>query len=213
MKQEQLILKRFSELAQKAVTIEQTQYSDDYRTFVDTQKYHEWATSAMGLIQRMFGVDSSQYINFKISYDRFQGYDYNFHKSLGIFNAAKEDYEGGYLFSIKSLVSAEVLDSVLGQALELLAANYKDSACVVAGVALETTLKELCKKNNIGLGKLDKMNADLCKAGLYNVGLQKQITAWADRRNNAAHGTWNAYTKDDVKDMIDGVARFMSEHL
>ena len=57
------------------------------------------------------------------------------------------------------------------------------------------------------------MNADLRKAGIYNVGMQKQITAWADRRNSAAHGDWHEYTDDDVKAMIEGVNRFIAERL
>jgi len=57
------------------------------------------------------------------------------------------------------------------------------------------------------------MNADLYKLGLYNSGMQKQITAWVDRRNNAAHGKWDAYTEEDVKDMINGINRFIAEHL
>lgn len=57
------------------------------------------------------------------------------------------------------------------------------------------------------------MNVDLCKAGLYNVTKQKQITAWAGLRNDAAHGDWDKYTSDDVQDMIKGVRRFMADFL
>jgi hypothetical protein len=72
---------------------------------------------------------------------------------------------------------------------------------------------ELCTRQGIPHGKLDKMNADLCKAGIYNMGWQKQITAWAERRNKAAHGDWSAYNADDVEDMIKGVNRFIAEYL
>jgi hypothetical protein len=57
------------------------------------------------------------------------------------------------------------------------------------------------------------MNADLCKAGVYNMGMQKQITAWAERRNKAAHGEWNDYNADDVADMIRGANRLIAEYL
>ena len=114
---------------------------------------------------------------------------------------------------VRGLIQAEVFDDVLEQATELLQAGYKDAACIVAGVALETTLKELCTRNGIPHSKLDRMNADLCKAGIYNMGMQKQITAWAERRNRAAHGEWKAYNEADVKDMIRGVTRMIAEHL
>jgi hypothetical protein len=83
-----------------------------------------------------------------------------------------------------------VFDDMLEQAQALLSAGHKDPACVVAGVAFETTLDDLCARKGIPHAKLDKMNADLAKAGLYNKGMQKQITAWADRRNSAALGDW-----------------------
>ena len=57
------------------------------------------------------------------------------------------------------------------------------------------------------------MNAGLAKADLYNKSMQKQITAWAGRGNDAAHGKWDAYTDEDVKDMVVGVRRFIAEHL
>jgi HEPN domain-containing protein len=117
------------------------------------------------------------------------------------------------LFNVRALVQAEVLDNALEQAAELLRAGYKDPACVVAGVTLETALKELCTRQGVAHGKLDKMNADLCKAGVYNMGWQKQITAWAERRNKAAHGDWAVYNNADVDDMIKGVTRFIAEYL
>ena len=43
--------------------------------------------------------------------------------------AAKEDYEGGYLFNIRGLIRREVFDDVLEQALDPLHAGYKDPSC------------------------------------------------------------------------------------
>ena len=127
--------------------------------------------------------------------------------------AAKEDYEGGYLFNLRSLVKAEVLSDATEQAEALLTAGYKDPACVVAGIALEVAIKELATRNSIPLSKLDKMNVDLCKVGIYNVAKQKQVTAWADLRNKAAHGQWASYSDADVRDMLAGVERFVADHL
>jgi hypothetical protein len=55
----------------------------------------------------------------------------------------------------------------------------KFAAAVIAGTVLETALRQLC---------LDRMNADLAKAGVYNSLMQKRITALAAIRNRAAHG-------------------------
>ena len=85
--------------------------------------------------------------------------------------------------------------------------------CVVAGVALEIAIKELCTRSNISYAKLDTMNIELCKKGAYNLGMQKQVTTWAHSRNKAAHGEWKEYTDADVQDLIRGVARFVAEYL
>ena len=134
-------------------------------------------------------------------------------KLMAVLTAAKEDYEGGYLNTIRNLIHAEVFDTELEQAEELLVARYHAAAAVVAGVVLETTLRQMCEDNHLDLGKLDKMNADLAKAGVFNKLVQKQITAWADIRNNAAHGKTDQFTRDDVSAMIRDVRRFVADRL
>ena len=104
-------------------------------------------------------------------------------------------------------------DDVLEQAEDLLSYGYKDPACILTRVSLELALKDLCDREVIAHGKVDKMNADLAKVEVYNKTMQKQITAWAGKGNDAAHGDWDLYTKDDVEDMIKGVRRFIAEYL
>ena len=83
---------------------------------------------------------------------------------------------------------------------------------MVAGCVLEDCLRRLCGKHELALParpKLDSMNADLARAGVYNKLTQKRITAIADIRKNAAHGNWDQFDQADVKDMIDWVANFV----
>jgi hypothetical protein len=219
MKTDKLVLQRFDELEQKATTIKEKrvfdfQSNEGVKYFnIDSASFRGWATSVLNILQRVFGEESVHYRNFDELYRDIHYSEIYFEECRAICRAAREDYEGGYLFKIRGLIQAEVFDNVLDQATELLGGGYKDPACVVAGVALETTLKELCARNGIAQSKLDRMNADLAKAGVYNVGMQKQITAWADRRNKAAHGDWSAYSSDDVGDMIRGVTRLIAESL
>jgi hypothetical protein len=130
-----------------------------------------------------------------------------------VFEAAKEDFDGGYLSSVRSLVQAEVFGSELEQASELLRSGYASPAAVVAGAVLETGIRELCDRNGIPHGKLDKMNADLTKAGVYNGIVAKRITHLAAVRNSAAHGNKLEFEQYDVASMIDEVEHFISKHL
>jgi hypothetical protein len=57
------------------------------------------------------------------------------------------------------------------------------------------------------------MNADLAKDGVYTKLVQKQITAWANIRNSAAHGNPDEFTEQDVINMITDVRQFLANHL
>ena len=57
------------------------------------------------------------------------------------------------------------------------------------------------------------MNADLVKAGAYNVLVQKKITALAAIRNSAAHGNTAEFTPSDVAAMLADVERLLEEWL
>lgn len=212
---DKLIDKRFIELDEVAGGILDAKGPSDVHGYyaVESAAVISWATSVLNLLHRVVGEDSAHFQQFQQRFKKFTQYESEFVQCMAVFQSAKEDYEGGYLFNMRSLIQAEVFDDALEQAAELLRAGYKDPACVVAGVTLETTLKELCTRNEVSRAKLDRMNADLCKAGVYNKGMQKQITAWADRRNDAAHGDWKNYTAADVEDMIKGVTRLIAEQL
>ena len=217
MKTNPLVSQRFQELADRLrsptprLSISLLAIAEHVTT-TSTRQSSVVGRPVLNLLQRVFGEDSIHFQHFSRDAANVRDSEYSFRGVVAIFNAAREDYEGGYLFNLQSLAKAEVFDDMLEQANALLSAGYKDPACVVAGVALETTLKDLCSRNGIAHAKLDKMNADLAKSGLYNKGMQKQITAWADRRNSAAHGDWNEYTDADVDDMIKGVTRMISDY-
>lgn len=111
------------------------------------------------------------------------------------------------------MIQAEVFDTELEQAQEFLRLNYKVPAAVIAGVVLETTIRELCTRNQLPHGKLDKMNADLAKAGVYNGIVQKRITHLAAVRNSAAHGNDAEFKTYDVGAMIGEIEQFLALHL
>lgn len=127
-----------------------------------------------------------------------------------MFLAAQEDFEGGYLSSVRNLVQAELFSTELEQANELLAAGYRMPAAVICGVVLETNLRALCEACGLGVGKFNKMNEDLAKAGRYNSLVQKRITTLAAIRNSAAHGKLTDFDDKDVRSMIEDVERLVA---
>lgn len=212
-----IILRRFSELNTKAEAVLAakvvdfvTQEGKPYYK-VPSDMYKEWATNVLNLLHRTFGDSSVHYRNLADHYSKFEGWVSDFNDSYGIFRAAREDYEGGYLFNIRTLAKAEVLSDAIDQAKQLLASRYKDPACILGRVALESALKDLASRYSVGEGKLDRMNADLTKAGAYNMAKQKQITAWAEIGNKAAHGEWSHYSEQDATAMVFGVEALIAD--
>jgi hypothetical protein len=137
-------------------------------------------------------------------------------KVVGVLEAAKADFEGGFLFDLKALVEAEILGDFLDQATALIAAGHHVAAASLTGAVLEDTLRKMSDAAEIPFPastKIDSLNIELAKAAIYDKLTQKQITAWADIRNNADHGHFDKVKKADVDDMIKWVQRFASEHL
>jgi hypothetical protein len=206
--------RRFGELCQQAAVIEASKRfeNEPYEGYrINENELINWKVKVRHLLSSVCGSDSQHFKEF-VESEQASMYVTNHEIFLtlrAVLEAAKEDYEGGYL-NLKLLVQAEVFDSELEQAGELLASQYVVAAAAIAGVVLETGLREMCADNAIQVGKLDKMNADLAKAGVYNRLVQKQITALADIRNSAAHGHSDQFSKDDVANMIRDVQRILA---
>jgi hypothetical protein len=182
--------------------------------FVDQNALLNWQIKAKTLLISTCGEPSHHLQSLHSARHAPMGTNYDVLKQLkAVFLAAKEDFEGGYLNTLRNVVHAAVFESELEQASELLAAGYASAAAVIAGVVLETTLRNLCTDHGIDHAKLDKMNSDLAKSGVYNSLQQKRITAMAGIRNSAAHGKPDQFTAGDVKGMIDDIERFLAQCL
>tara|TARA_B100001094_G_scaffold312781_1_gene349820 strand:+ start:1220 stop:1876 length:657 start_codon:yes stop_codon:yes gene_type:complete len=182
--------------------------------YVDNTIYLKWTARLDNLINLVCKPESNYCKNFDNAYKGTYSTNFNISIQLkAVLDALQADFEAGYLTSLKYLVQADVFESELEQAEELLRNDYKLAAAVVAGVVLETALRDLCQDNNIDIGSLNKMNQDLAKAEIYNKLQQKRITALADIRNNAAHGKPDEFSSDDVKNMIREIESFLTSYM
>jgi hypothetical protein len=215
-----LFSKRFKELLDQASAIEKakTRWYDPYdgknKDQVDENDLLSWKTKARHLLVVACGDSSEHFRAFQLAEPHSYGTNLDvLHRTRAVMLAAQEDYDGGFFAKVQTLVQADLFDSELEQASELLRSGFTLAAAVIAGVVLETTVRELCSRNNVPYGKLDKMNADLAKAGVYNGIVQKRITHLAAVRNSAAHGNDAEFRNYDVKAMIDEVEQFLATHL
>ncbi|NMZ27576.1 DUF4145 domain-containing protein [Pseudomonas protegens] len=213
-----LLGKRFIELGQQLEQLQSsiTKAIDGYNGGIyeklDPEALLNWGTKVKSLLTRM-GAEAASHLHEFTAAQSAKGMATvadRMKRMRAVFLAAKEDFEGGYLMSFRNLVQAEVFTSELEQAEELLKSGYATAAAVIAGVVLETTLRDLCTAHELEHGSLNKMNDDLAKAGAYNASQKKRITALAAIRNSAAHGKPEEFTPGDVKGMIDDVERFLT---
>jgi len=211
-------MKRINELKEEIEEIEKSKYLDkEFHEFelLDKTLYLPWKVQVLDIFNKLLSQDSTYYKEFieldKMMYN--DAYWNDFQNIKSIFIAFKSDYEKGYLSSVETLIQAEVFGSQLEQSQELLDSGYKLASAVITGIVLETGLREICTREEIAHGKLDKMNADLAKKGIYNKLQQKRITALADIRNSAAHGKETEFKKDDVVNMIREVEQFLANTL
>ncbi len=219
MKQTELISQRFDELLKLGNEILATRRSpppyvvgDDR---VDFDKSQEWATSSSQFLGSLFGPDSEYYQRFQKAF-KYPGYYSDTAQGLAVLRAAWNDYSKGYLIEARSLIRAEVFDDILEQAQHLSDEGYHQPAAVLAGCVLEDSLRKMCERNGITIAskpRLDGMNAELAKKGVYNTLVQKRITWLADIRNRAAHGQWSEFSSTDVENMLRQVRDFVTDYL
>ncbi|MDR3530192.1 MAG: hypothetical protein P4L90_06535 [Rhodopila sp.] len=134
----------------------------------------------------------------------------------GVLRAARDDYQRGLLFDIRTLITAEVFTDFIEQADHLLSCDYHIAAASLLGAVLEDSLRKLCERHGIENKErtaIDALNADLARAEVYSKLVQKRITSFADIRNNAAHGHFERVPKQDVEDMLTWVRRFVADRL
>lgn len=221
MRLDSLVLKAFDEIdletnsLQSSVSIHprHKRLGGDPIYIVPQAEFKGWGIRILNILKTVFGENSIHYQEFSKKFTRSTGEIEEFEICKAIFNAAKKDYCSGYLFSSKALAKAEVVDDILGQAKELLNAGFKDASCILVGVSLEITLRELILKEGLSTGSIENMNVNLYKANVYSLAKQKQITAWAELRNKSAHGQWDEYDFKDVDLFLEGVNKFIGDYL
>lgn len=189
-----------------------------YYSHPEYNDYLRFRTEAMNLVRRSCGEKSDHYRELKRLAEAKESSNNSFFlvHCFGVLEAAQRDFDGGMLFDMRSLIAAELLGDFLEQSEALLQAGYHVPAASLAGAVLEDTLRKLCEKSSIATPastKLDQLNAELARAGIYDKLVQKRITALADIRNNADHGHFDKFKKADVDDMVKWVQRFSADYL
>ncbi len=148
-------------------------------------------------------------------------------KLHGIISGFQNDYNQGLLRSITETIETNVVADFLTQAERLLKNDKRGihtygPAAVLAGAVLEDGLRRICDRQSppISTNKrgghpkaMSILIDDLKKSNVFNELKAKQLRAWADIRNAAAHGRFNEFERTDVAHLIPGVESFLADYL
>ncbi len=133
-----------------------------------------------------------------------------FENQLGIVKAAERRFESS-LFDIKQLVQADLFNSELDAARELNKKGFTRGAGAVAGVVLEEHLAQVCENHKIKTDKEKPTINDLSQLLKDNNVIEipdwRFIQHLADLRNLCDHKKKEEPTKEDIKELIDGVEK------
>lgn len=183
-------------------------------TTLDSGAFAEWQTQVQNFLINLLEQNHVYVHNFREKVK--DGYQSHVKIGQGILRAVKEDVLGGYLFNIKTLISAEVFTDFLEMSEHLLECGYKDPAASLCGAVLEDGLRRIALNARIKLKNkedLTSLNHKCADVEVYNRLVQRKIQVWIDIRNNADHGKFNEYSEIDVQEMLKGVKNFLADFL
>ena len=215
-------MRQHSRIASQNVLSGETRYR--HYDLASWPEFVEWRTSCIAVLDHVVPpasllrktVDSWHSLNNEPSKVEF---------ATAFLKSVKKELIAGSLGSLAHQIEAEVLADYLGQAESLIAGSRNGAehvaAAVVAGAALERCLRVLCASltpqeltvNDKGapIGMTAIIDS-LKRRQAYNELQAKELRAWAAIRNAAAHGEFDSFTRDQVNNMISGIARFLREH-
>ena len=132
----------------------------------------------------------------------------HFRQQLAILKAARARFKSS-LFDIRQLVMADLFDSELGAAEELVKKKFLRAAGAVAGVVLEKHLAQVCSNHSVKISKkspsINDLNELLKKANVVDVEQWRFIQHLGDIRNLCDHNKTKEPTAEQVADLITGV--------
>lgn len=213
------ILKRIDQLIEQGRVVLSTKKSSEFSgNYIDMGQQMGFRSASLSFIKNLYGETHPYFKDFN---ERVKGQAYyETENGINILIAIRNEVDNDWLISIKKLISAEIFSDFFEMSKYLLDQRYKDPAAVMIGSVLEEHLRLLCRNHSVQIDflnnsgntvskKADTLNADLVKAGVYGLLEQKQVTAWLDLRNKAAHGKYSEYSQEHVELMYQGVLNFL----
>lgn len=190
----------YSEALEVIKQVLPSRYDDFERLYKDEKRKNiDYLTYTMS--DYMIGLQRASVVDTKAAFPKFE-------QQMKILKAAERRFESS-LFEIKQLLQADIFDSELDTARELLKNGYIRAAGAVAGVVLEKHLQQVSASHNVTVkaknpGIFD-YNEALKEAQVVDVPTWRFIQHLADLRNLCDHKKQREPKPEEIEDLINGV--------
>lgn len=135
-----------------------------------------------------------------------------FNMQLDILKSAESRFESS-LFDIKQVLQADLFDSELDAARELLKNGFLRGAGAIAGVILEKHLEEVCSNHKINVTNKNPSISDfndlLKNNNAVDVPNWRFIQRLGDLRNFCVHNKKREPTPEEVNELIEGTEKIL----
>ena len=187
--------------------------------------YQQWYTESTLVVKQLIPHRFDEFIEsyFQADLDSLTSipYERGMNPSLEIYKKMRLQYQilassksqlDSVVSNLRKIVQADLFDSELDAARELLDKGFTRAAGALAGVSLERSLKDLMADNDITFDSskptIGSMNEQLKGEGVYGIPVWRRVQCLADIRNQCGHANDEPKVYD-VKDMIEGIDRFV----
>lgn len=204
-------------------------------------KYHSWYNESLCLIKQLLPdrvEDFKAYYKLEkrkvFSYETYTVSDYlvglvkkdvfgnivigtdsvitKFEQQLAIVKSLKDRFDSS-LYEIRQLLQADLFDSEIAVARELLAKGFLRAAGAVTGVVLEKHLSVVCQNHDIVSRKknpsINDYNQLLKDNDAIDTPTWRNIQYLGDLRNLCDHGKDREPKKEEIEFLIDGTSKIM----
>ena len=144
--------------------------------------------------------------NFEAIQESHSGPTFKTAELIGTLKSAYEEIEEGFIYKIEHVLHADLFDSIIEQAEELLKSGHKIPAAVLARIVIEKWLFDFAEQNRVATSEEDKaskVNDSLKNEGIFATPKWRIVQSHLDVGNSAAHGKNEEFSEENVKSMFE----------
>jgi hypothetical protein len=206
------LIKRINEIIEMGNSTLKTQkHYEMSGSYVDYHLYCGFRSAGLSFLERVFGTNHTYYNQFKEAVNSSTP-DYVM-AGMEILKATADEIRGGWMVTIKGLISGEILGDFIDLAKGAIDGN-KDVAAVLVSAALEDTLKRLAVQQ--GLDVQDKDMSDVVGAlktkGLLQGAQGSLASGYIKLRNKSFHAEWDKIEKPEISSAISFTEQLLLEY-